>query len=183
MILHNTIPDPSLLSGLVNLHTLILGWNDLEDLSSLSNLVNLQTLSIVDNNVEDLSPLIGLANLQMLRVASNAITDLSPLLELANLQRVEIPGNPVLEEKIQTLIDALPDCEIQWEQTLIERAVHTRRPSLLLRGCWVQACFGSASIKKAVFTPPARPSHAPQPRYPCTLVSLRKPSASALVRG
>ena len=91
----NTVSDLQPLSGLTNLHTLLLERNNIRDISALSALINLTSLYLHSNNNSDISALSALINLHELWLQSNNISDISALSGLTNLKSLYLSRNNI----------------------------------------------------------------------------------------
>lgn len=119
---HNGCNDLSFLSGLKELRVLIVAINRLTDISPLAELTNLEYLEMFSNHVTDISPLKGLTHLMDLNISYNDIQDYSPLYEMTWLKRLWLYNStdrnkktPVPQEVIDTLLEKLPDTEIDYK--------------------------------------------------------------------
>ena len=91
----NTVSDWQPLSGLTNLHTLLLEDNNISDISALSTLTNLTSLSLNNNNISDISALSTLKNLTSLSLNNSNISDISALSALTNLTSLSLNNNNI----------------------------------------------------------------------------------------
>ena len=119
---NNLISDISPLSGLTNLHTLLIavdfGKGKISDFSPLAALTNLEVLSAIGHpQVSDISPLSGLTNLRRLSLPGPNILDLSPLSGLTKIASLSIDGggfsdlSPLAEMTDMEYLE-LPDANI-----------------------------------------------------------------------
>lgn len=113
---HSDITDISFLSGLTQLEYLILADGEISDISPLANLKSLTYLELFMNDLTDLTPLLELPNLTDLNLCQMELKDVSPLYEMKQLKRLWISRRKpaFTEEEMQTLREALPDCEINF---------------------------------------------------------------------
>ena len=118
---HNGCNDLSFLSELTELRVLIFGINRVTDITPLENLTKLEYLEMFTNHVTDLSPLKGLTHLMDLNISFNDIEDFSPLYEMPWLKRLWLFNSyhrnsrtPVPQEVIDTLLEKLPNTEIDY---------------------------------------------------------------------
>ena len=119
---HNAVDDLSWLEELPDLRVLIIAVNRLTDITPLASLTRLEYLEMFNNQVTDLSPLKGLTHLMDLNIGYNKIEDFSPLYELKGLKRLWMHksenrnggGNGIEQEKVDLLIQQLPDCQIDY---------------------------------------------------------------------
>ena len=84
------------------------------DLTPLAKLASLQYLRLSSTPVSDLTPLVKLTSLQELYVDNTQVSDLTPLVKLQSLYWLDLSNTPVSEEQVETLQQALPNCEIIW---------------------------------------------------------------------
>ncbi len=118
---HNGCNDLEFLSGLTELRVLIIAINRVTDISPLANLTKLEYLEMFSNHITDLSPLSGLTHLMDLNISFNDIKDYTPLYEMTWLKRLWLYNSynrnkrePVPQEVIDTLLEKLPDTEIDY---------------------------------------------------------------------
>ncbi|MBQ8095028.1 MAG: leucine-rich repeat domain-containing protein [Clostridia bacterium] len=113
---HNSIEDLTFLSGLTDLHYLILADNKITDLTPVTGLKNLEYVELFMNDITDIRPLTELPNLIDLNLSRTRIEDLSPLYEMKQLKRLWISrvGSPITEEEKTALTEALPNTEIHF---------------------------------------------------------------------
>lgn len=118
---HNGCNDLSFLSELKELRVLICAINRVTDISPLAGLQKLEYLEMFTNHVTDISPLAGLTHLMDLNIAFNDIQDYSPLYGMTWLKRLWLYNStdrdkrtPVPQEVIDTLLEKLPDTEIDY---------------------------------------------------------------------
>ncbi len=119
---HNGCNDLNFLKDLKELRVLIIAINRITDISPLAGLTHLEYLEMFSNHVTDLSPLKGLTHLMDLNIAYNDIADYSPLYEMPWLKRLWLYNStnrnrktPVPQEVIDTLLEKLPDTEIDYK--------------------------------------------------------------------
>ncbi len=119
---HNGCNDLSFLSELTDLRVLIVAINRITDISPLANLTKLEYLEMFSNHITDISPLKGLTHLMDLNISFNDIQDYSPLYEMPWLKRLWLYNStdrnkrtPVPQEVIDTLLEKLPDTEIDYK--------------------------------------------------------------------
>jgi len=89
----NDIADLSAISGLINLRRLELRSNGISNISALSGLTQLQWLVLHDNNVSDISAIAELTALETLDLGQNNIADIAALSGLTNLKELDLRGN------------------------------------------------------------------------------------------
>ena len=87
--------DIAALSGLNELTTLCLGWNNIKSVTALSGLTGLESLAFWGNAVRDLAPLSSLTSLQYLDFTDNKVTDISQLAKLTSLVELWMYDNAV----------------------------------------------------------------------------------------
>ena len=86
----------------------------ISELAPLAGLTNLKTLGLGRNQITDLTPLANLIQLETLWIPDNQITDLTPLAKLTELKMLYLGGNPVPADQKKMLINALPNCRIEF---------------------------------------------------------------------
>jgi Leucine-rich repeat (LRR) protein/signal recognition particle receptor subunit beta len=91
------ITDISFLSGMTQLQSLVLSYNQITDISFLSGLTKLQSLDLINNQITDISFLSGMTQLQSLVLSSNQITDISFLSGLTKLQSLVLINNQITD--------------------------------------------------------------------------------------
>ncbi len=101
---YHNINDISALSGLTNLHTVILLGNYVGDISPLSRLSNLRTLELEQNKISSISALAGLSNLESIGLHRNFVTDISPLANLTHLRWVDLRADPMNRDAYSTYL-------------------------------------------------------------------------------
>lgn len=113
---HSSIEDLSFISGLTDLHYLILADNKVTDLTPLTSLKELEYVELFMNDITDVTPLTELPHLIDLNLSRTRIADLSPLYEMKQLKRLWISrvGNAITEEEKVALQAALPNTEIHF---------------------------------------------------------------------
>ncbi|REJ66980.1 MAG: leucine-rich repeat domain-containing protein [Planctomycetota bacterium] len=107
------IRDITPLAELERLHALTLDDTPVSDISPLADLRKLRWLSLSGTPVRDLTPLTGMKNLEHLWLDDTHVSDLTPLAGLTKLQVLGLTGTTVSEEQVQTLHEALPECDIR----------------------------------------------------------------------
>ena len=120
---NNQIKNLSPLKNLGLLTFLELCGNPVGDLSPLSSLVWLDSLHLSGSTVTDISVLSSLSHLETLHLIETGISDITPLFSLSGLKEVVFVHNSkLLEEKVNQLRDAFPNCEIfynhSWRKTV-----------------------------------------------------------------
>ena len=119
---HNAVDDLSWLEELPELRVLIIAINRVTDITPLASLTKLEYLEMFNNSITDLTPLKGLTHLMDLNIGFNKIQDFSPLYEMKWLKRLWLhkaenrngKGNGISQEVVDTLIQRLPDCQINY---------------------------------------------------------------------
>ena len=101
-----------LLVGLANLEELHIRCTAVSDLTPLTKMTNLRSLTINCTYVKDLSPLVELTSLEKLYVYEIYVTDLNSLSQLENLKVLRLHGEAISAKTVESLRQALPDCEI-----------------------------------------------------------------------
>ena len=86
----------------------------ISDLAPLAGLSDLKTLGLGRNQITDLTPLANLIQLNKLWLPDNQINDLTPLAKLTKLKMLYLGGNPIPDDQKKMLINALPNCRIQF---------------------------------------------------------------------
>ena len=86
----------------------------ISELAPLAELTDLKTLGLGRNQITDLTPLANLIQLKTLWLPDNQITDLTPLAKLTKLKMLYLGGNPIPAEQKKMLINALPNCRIEF---------------------------------------------------------------------
>lgn len=115
---HNALTDLSFLSDMRDMTVLIAAISHhVTDITPLAGLNKLEYLELFTNRITDLTPLAGLTELRHLNLCNNRITDASPLYNLTNLERLWISMNPLSDEQKEKLVEALPNCEINFTAT------------------------------------------------------------------
>ena len=90
---NNEISDLAPLSGLTQLTSLDLAYNNISNISVLSSLTQLTSLDLEFNSIADISALAGLTKLTGLRLTANNISDISSLSALTNMDFLDIGFN------------------------------------------------------------------------------------------
>jgi Leucine-rich repeat (LRR) protein len=88
---------------------------ELNDLTPLAPLKNLKFLYLHQTQVNDLTPLAGLSNLEILFLWDTQVNDLTPLAGLTNLDKLRLYETQASDVDIETLKQALPNCNISIE--------------------------------------------------------------------
>jgi len=101
---YHRIRDILALSGLTNLHTVILLGNYISDISPLSGLGDLRTLDLEQNQISRISALAGLSNLETIGLHRNFVSDISPLSSLTSLTWVDLRANPMNQDAYNTYL-------------------------------------------------------------------------------
>ena len=112
------ISDISSVARLTNLETLILGKNTISNIYIFEHTESRFTLKYLDlsgNDVEDVTALSFLTKVEYIDLSNNAVNSVVPLMGLSSLQQLKLSGNPLTEEQIESLRNALPHCEIEWQ--------------------------------------------------------------------
>jgi len=121
-LFRSEVSDISVLSGLTNLTGLVLENNRITDISPLRGLTKLTFLELNNmtlpgeilnrNEISDISPLGGLIKLTFLDLTDNKISNINPLKKLINLTVLGLEGNPISDTDMESLRNALPNCDI-----------------------------------------------------------------------
>ena len=69
-------------------------------------------LNLSDNQISDVLSLSSLTALEELDLSNNTVAAVTGLKKLQTLKKLNLSGNPVIEEQLDELREALPDCEI-----------------------------------------------------------------------
>jgi len=101
---YHDIRDVSALSGLRNLHTVLLLGNYISEISPLAGLSNLRMLDFEQNNITSISALAGLSNLESVGLHRNFIRDISPLANLTRLTWVDLRAVPMNQDAYTTYL-------------------------------------------------------------------------------
>ncbi|MDE0178824.1 MAG: leucine-rich repeat domain-containing protein [Gammaproteobacteria bacterium] len=91
----NNVVDVRPLAGLTRLNYLDLWGNEISDLTPLENLVDLFWMGLDDNEITDIRPLAGLSIIEALHLNGNAVADISPLANLEALDTLGLNGNGI----------------------------------------------------------------------------------------
>ena len=113
---NNQIRDVTPLQALPSLRLLALESNRISDVSQFQPMVKLSNLRLNDNQITDVSPLLSLTGLERLSLVSNRIRDATPLRSMTHLSYLNLAGNSLTEMQMNDLADALPDCEIHYDE-------------------------------------------------------------------
>lgn len=87
------ISDISPLSGLLNLKSLQLSYNNITDITPVANMHNLNWLELRSNRITDISPVKSLTSLEFLFLGSNRISDVNALRLLNKLSTLDLSSN------------------------------------------------------------------------------------------
>ena len=99
------------------LEVLDLGSNEIENIYAFEFFrCPLRELRIANNRITDSSSLVYLSSLETLDISGNSISSITAIKQLPNLRRLNVSGNPLSQEQVDELRDALPDCEIIFNQ-------------------------------------------------------------------
>ena len=72
----------------------------------------IKELNLSGNLIEDITPIASLQAVEVLDLSNNKISSETPLMNLKNLKKLYLGGNLLTELQIDTLQNALLDCEI-----------------------------------------------------------------------
>jgi Leucine-rich repeat (LRR) protein len=123
------VSDVSPLAGLEKLEDLFLSNTSVTDVSPLEGLKGLGWLDLAGTPVSDVSPLAGLEGLTILGLSNTSVTDVSPLMGLEHLKILKLTNTQVSKDDVDRLQQALPDCEIIYQQPSSPPASETPDPT------------------------------------------------------
>ena len=107
------ISDISSVALFKQLEKLDLGDNKIENIYPLQYLKgSLRELRLAGNIIYDATPLMYLDDLEVLDISDNTLFSASPIRLLTNLKWLNVSGNPLDDEDVAALREALPNCEI-----------------------------------------------------------------------
>ena len=109
------ISDIAGLAKLSSLEKLNLSRNSISNLYILQlteSRRTLRELNLSGNLIEDITPLASLTGIEVLDLSNNSISSELALMNLKTLKTLYLGGNPLTEQQIDTLQNALLDCEI-----------------------------------------------------------------------
>ncbi|MBR0040293.1 MAG: leucine-rich repeat domain-containing protein [Oscillospiraceae bacterium] len=107
------VSDISPILRFKKLEKLDLGANQIDNIYTFQYLTApLRELHLGNNNISDGTPLMYLDELELLDISGNRLSSVSPIRQLSNLKWLKLTGNPLSEEQIAELREALPNCEI-----------------------------------------------------------------------
>ena len=110
------ITDITVINRFKRLEKLDLGSNEIENVYIFQyTSAPLKELKLGNNRITDPTPLMYLGSLERLDVSGNNIGIVSPFKLMKSLQWLNLSNNPLDAEQIAELRDALPDCEIIFE--------------------------------------------------------------------
>jgi Leucine-rich repeat (LRR) protein len=112
----NGVKDLSPLRDCLDLTYLDAHTNWIRDISCLERLTHLSYLTLAGNFLSDISVLAGMPNLTHLTLSLNPyLKDLSVVLEMKQLTHLEVVGLGLTESQKQELSEALPGCDISFD--------------------------------------------------------------------
>ena len=99
-----------------NLESLDLGANEIENIYMFQYLnAPLKDLRLANNRITDVTPLMYLQSLEVLDLSGNDIGSVSAIRQLSSLKWIKLSGNPLSDEELEGLREALPECEIVFD--------------------------------------------------------------------
>jgi len=107
------IVDISSLSSFENLTSICLSGNNIFNIYILEYIKSPVTyLDLSSNCIEDATPVSSLYSLTYLDMSYNSISSVNSFMHLSHLEYLNLTGNKLSADQIQTLQNALPNCEI-----------------------------------------------------------------------
>lgn len=109
--------DLSQLGSMEYLQKLDLSGNSITNIYVFNYSGSRQTLTelnLSDNALEDITPLSCLKALETLDLSDNSVDSVKTLMSMTGLKKLDLSGNPLTDEQIESLREALPDCEIEF---------------------------------------------------------------------
>ena len=109
------ISDLTGLSKLSSLEKVDLSRNSISNIYILeftSSRRTIKELNLSGNLIEDITPLASLQAVEVLDLSNNKISSETPLMNLKSLKTLYLGGNLLTDLQIDTLQNALLDCEI-----------------------------------------------------------------------
>ena len=100
------------IAELSTVERLILTDTDVADVRCITGLDQLDWLEIDGTAVTDLTPLREMHQIRILNIERTNIEDITALAGLQDLEAVLLSGTPISDRAIETLRDALPNCDI-----------------------------------------------------------------------
>ena len=97
---------------LTNVEKLILADTLVADLRCITALDRLDWLELDGTPVTDLTPIAEMHQIRFLNIERTYVEDITPLAGLQDLEAVLLSGTPISDRAIETLRDALPNCDI-----------------------------------------------------------------------
>jgi hypothetical protein len=108
--------SPPHLSMLKNAELIGLVNCEVFSLDQFKELTGLKVLYLWGNSIMSLEPLREHTSLEFLDVSYNLVNDITPLTGLENLYYLDIESNNIKETDYNRLKEALPACEINWDE-------------------------------------------------------------------
>lgn len=109
--------DLSPIGSMGYLEKLNLSGNSITNISIFNFTDSSQTLTelnLSNNLLGDITAINCLKVLKTLDLSDNSISSVKALMSMTQLRRLNLSGNPLTEEQVQSLREALPECEIEF---------------------------------------------------------------------
>ena len=106
------IVDLGQVAELTNVEKLILADTQVADVRRITALGRLDWLELDGTAVTDLTPLAEMHQIRFLNVERTNVEDITPLARLPNLEAVLLSGTALSDRAVESLRDALPNCDI-----------------------------------------------------------------------